>query len=327
MDYSLINKYLAGDASEAETREIFHWIEAARKNRADFIRYKKVWALTSKSNVDTPQAWSEVAVSLAKPRNRRIAVYRHWIVAAGFLLVFGLGALMQYIFDEKTHREFSYGAETLIEVPPGQMSDVVLSDGTKVQLNSGSKLYYSGKFSEGERTVRLEGEAFFDVTNDPEHPFFVKTTGLDFKVYGTSFNIQAYPEDNVINTTLVEGSLGLFGKSGSELVKLVPGETATYRGNDKKLHIDHTDPDLYTSWKEGLVTFRNEKLKDIARKIERWYNVEIVIKNDRLGEELFLGTILKNKPVDQILEVFALTSSLKYRMVPRADQPTLIYWE
>jgi ferric-dicitrate binding protein FerR (iron transport regulator) len=85
--------------------------------------------------------------------------------------------------------------------------------------------------------------------------------------------------------------------------------------------------DLYTSWKVGLVTFRNEKLKDIARKIERWYNVEIVIKNAQLGEEYYMGTIMKNKPVDQILEALALTSTLKYRIVHRVDERTLIYWD
>jgi ferric-dicitrate binding protein FerR (iron transport regulator) len=327
MDYPLINKYFAGEASEAETREIFQWIDATQENRTEFIQYKKLWALTSKSKENTDKAWRDVSVSLIRPKEKKIPIFRYWAVAAGFLLVFGLGTMMQYILPEKSQYGFSYLAETLIEVPPGQMSNVVLPDGTKVQLNSGTKLSYSGKFSAGDRTVALEGEAFFDVSNDPEHPFVIKTNALDFKVYGTSFNIQAYPDDKEVNTTLVEGSLGVIGKSGVELMKLVPGENATYREDDKKLFVSKVNLDLYTSWKDGLVTFRNEKLKDIARKIERWYHVEIVIKNDQLGEELFIGTILKNKPVDQILEVFALTSSLKYRMVPRADQPTIIYWE
>jgi hypothetical protein len=76
----------------------------------------------------------------------------------------------------------------------------------------------------------------------------------------------------------------------------------------------------------GLITFRNEKLKDIARKIERWYNVKIVINNGRVGEQAYFGTIMKNKPVDQILEVLKLTSSLKYKIMTRPDKPTLIYW-
>jgi ferric-dicitrate binding protein FerR (iron transport regulator) len=207
------------------------------------------------------------------------------------------------------------------------MSSVILPDGTTVQLNSGSKLVYASGFNSGERTVNLEGEAFFNVAKDKEHSFTIKTKSLDFKVYGTSFNIQAYPEDSEINTTLVEGSLGVVAKTGSEMARLVPGENANFKEDNKELVVTNVDLELYTSWKDGMVTFRNEKLKDIARKIERWYNVQIVINNPKLADELYMGTIMKNKPIDQLLEVFKLTSSLNYRIVPRADKSTLIYWE
>ncbi|MBW8331817.1 MAG: DUF4974 domain-containing protein [Prolixibacteraceae bacterium] len=326
MDHSIINKYLAGEASETEVQEVFRWIDSDPENRNEFIQYKKIWALTSKSTENQDKTWNAISTKLGSQK-KQLSITRYWMVAAGFVLVFGLGMLMQYILPQKSQEQFSYLAETRIEVPLGQMSNVVLPDGTTVQLNSGTKLIYSGKFNSGERIVSLEGEAFFDVTNDPAHPFVIKTKALDFKVYGTSFNIQAYPDDKLISTTLVEGSLGIIGKNGSELVKLVPGENATYRQDDRELLVGKVNLEIYTSWKDGLVTFRNEKLKDIARKIERWYNVEIVINNASLGEEIYLGTIMKNKPVDQILEVFSLTSSLKYRIVTRANERNLIYWD
>lgn len=324
MDYSIINKYLSGEASETEVQELFQWIDSDSENRKEFIRYKKVWALTSRSIENQNESWDAISSKLEKPKVQLI-INRYWMVAAGFLLVFGLGMMIRYQLLQKPQEQFSYLAETRIEVPPGQMSSVVLPDGTSVHLNSGTKLVYSGKFISGEREVKLEGEAYFDVTKDQMHPFVIKTKELDFKVYGTSFNIQAYPDEKEIITTLVEGSLGIIGLSGSELTRLVPNENATYRTGDRKLLVEKVNPDMFTSWKDGSVTFRDEKLKDIARKIERWYNVEIVIRNARMGEELYLGTILKNKPVDQILEVFALTSSLKYRIVPRANERTLIY--
>lgn len=326
MDLSLINAYLAGEASEAEVQEVFRWIDSDPENRNEFIQYKKIRALTSKSTENQDKAWHAISSELVRPA-KRMTISRYWMVAAGFALVFGLGILMTYFLPQKSQEEFSYAAETRFEVPPGQMSNVVLPDGTIVLLNSGTKLVYSGRYHSGERTVSLEGEAFFEVTKDPEHPFVIKTKALDFKVYGTSFNIQAYPEDQEINTTLVKGSLGIMGKNGGELVRLVPGENATYRHDDRELLVGQVNLELYTSWKDGLVTFKNEKLKDIARKIERWYNVEIVINNASLGEELYMGTILKNKPVDQILEVFSLTSSLKYRIVTRANERNLIYWD
>jgi len=326
MDYSIINKYLSGIASEAEIQEVFKWIDSDPENRKEFILYKKVWALTANIAENTDENWQAISSEFEIPK-KQLNILQYWMVAAGFLLVFGLGMMMQYLLLQKPQNQYSYSAETRIEVPLGQMSRVVLPDGTSVHLNSGTKLIYSSEYNLGKREVKLEGEAYFDVTTDKAHPFIVKTNALDLKVYGTSFNIQAYPEEKEINTTLVEGSLGINGKKGDELTRLVPGENASFNKGTQKIEVRKVNTNVYTSWKNGSVTFRNEKLKDIARKIERWYNVEIVIRNPHLGDEIYQGTILKNKPVDQILAVFALTSSLKYKIVPRSNERTIIYWD
>lgn len=326
MDYSIINKYLAGEASEEEVKELFRWIDSSPENREEFIQYKKVWALTSRMGAHQEISWNPELVNSGKSGQlRQLVTYTKY--AAAVIIVFGLGMVLQYIAGQKTSPTYTYLADTQIEVPKGQMSSVILPDGTTVQLNSGSKLVYASGFNSGERTVNLEGEAFFNVAKDKKHSFVIKTKSLDFKVYGTSFNVQAYPEDSEINTTLVEGSLGVVAKTGSEMARLVPGENANFKEDNKELVVTNVDLELYTSWKDGMVTFRNEKLKDIARKIERWYNVQIVINNPKLADELYMGTIMKNKPIDQLLEVFKLTSSLNYRIVPRADKSTLIYWE
>jgi ferric-dicitrate binding protein FerR (iron transport regulator) len=326
MDYSIINKYLTGEASEAEVKELFQWIDSAPENREEFIQYKKIWVLTTRTEAHRELRWNADLVSSRKSENiRQFVTYSKY--AAAVIIIFSLGMVLQYIADQKTSSTFTYLANTQIEVPKGQMSSVVLPDGTKVQLNSGSKLVYASGFNSGERTVNLEGEAFFNVAKDKEHSFIIRTKSLDFKVYGTSFNVQAYPGDSEVNTTLVEGSLGVVAKTGNEMARLVPGENANFKIENRKLKVTNVDLELYTSWKNGMVTFRNEKLKDIARKIERWYNVQIVINNPKLADELYMGTIMKNKPIDQLLEVFKLTSSLNYRIVPRADKSTLIYWE
>lgn len=326
MDYSIINKYLAGEASEAEVQEVFQWIESSSSNRKEFMQYKKIWVLTSKPLGSEEESWDPKLVEKTKS-NRIRSLLNFTKYAAAVLLIFSLGMLLQLIIIHNSSEKLNYLADTRIEVPIGQMSSVFLPDGTRVQLNSGSKLTYSTGFNSGERTVTLEGEAFFNVTKDKKHSFLIKTKSLDFKVYGTSFNIQAYPEDNEVNTTLVDGSLGVMGKAGDEILRLAPGENANFIGNNQKLVVSKVDVGLYTSWKDGSITFRNEKLKDIARMVERWYNVQIVIKNPKLADEPYMGTIMKNKPIDQLLEVFRLTSSLNYEIVPRANNPTLIYWE
>lgn len=327
MDYTIINKYLAGEASEAEVRDVFQWIDADPEHRKEFIQYKKVWALTASSPESPDKVWEPVHSHLAAPKTQVRNLTRYLSIAASVLVILGLGAVLEYFWSQSYSREPLYQADTRIEVPAGQMSKVVLPDGSVVHLNSGTKLVYSGGYISGQRTVTLDGEGFFKVAKDHEHPFVVQTKDLNFKVYGTSFNIQAYPEDKEINATLVEGSLGVIAGNGNELTRLIPGENAHFSEDKQKLTVGKVDLSLYTSWKDGLVTFRNEKLKDIAKKIERWYNVEIIITNPKLGDELYMGTIMKNKPIDQILEVFKLTSSMKYRIVPRADKTTLIYWE
>ena len=212
---------------------------------------------------------------------------------------------------------------TVFEVPAGQSAQVTLPDGSNIYLNSESKVSYPARFTEGKRIVTLKGEAFFDVENDTEHPFIVETNKFDLQVFGTAFNVEAY-KDLQMNVTLVEGSLGINSKRGKELVRLQPGENAAYREKGEKISIQNVDTELYTSWRKGIVTFRNVALREIVGKIERWYNVDIKILSEELKNQSYSGTLLKSKPVDQILEALSLTASFSYEIDYRDDSPTLI---
>jgi transmembrane sensor len=327
MDYQLVNKYLYGEASEAEVALVINWIEEAPENRNEFIDYKKLWALTAQGNENEDQAWKLIVGSLFRKPRLLISYLNLVKYAAIFLLVFGTGIAVQYLVGGTGKDQLVYQKGTSISAPMGQMTRLELPDGTKVMLNSGSSITYKGEFSLGERIIDLSGEAYFEVAKDQKHPFIVQTALLNFKVHGTSFNIEAYPQENSINTTLVEGSLGVISKDDRELRRLVPGENLHFNKNTSGIIVDNNNVEFYTSWKDGLITFRNEKLKDIARKIERWYNVKVIISNPKLGEEAYFGTIMKNKPIDQLLEVLKLTSSLKYKIISRPDKPTIIYWD
>ncbi|WP_163712761.1 FecR family protein [Mangrovibacterium lignilyticum] len=327
MEYAQIIKYIAGEASEEEVRAIFQWIESSSDNKEEFVKLKKAYALTSKSADNAQHVWNDVMIRRIHRKENLRRLYTYTRYAAIIVLFFALGMVFQNQLRFGKSAETVYASNMSIDVPLGQMSDLTLPDGTTVQLNSGSHFAYTGNFAAGDRTVELQGEAFFEVAKDANHPFTVKTKSLDFKVYGTSFNIQAYEDEKEVNTTLVEGSLGVLSKTGKEFTRLVPGENVKYNDDSKELVVKNVNTDLYTSWQKGLITFRNEKLQDIAKKMERWYNVEIKIEDQELADELYFGTIMKNKPIDQILEVFRMTSSLQYRILPRPGEPTLIYWE
>lgn len=328
MDYTLINKYLAGTATETEVEEIFTWIESSSSNRDEFVKYKQAWALTARSNKNIKSSWTKVQNQTTR-KNKIPSLYLNVIRYAALIIVtLGLGMVLQYILTTNNHQQGkTYLASTTINASFGQMTNLVLPDGTSVILNSGSTITYSTNFSLANRNVILEGEAFFDVAKDSIHPFTIETETIDFRVYGTSFNIEAYSDDKQVNTTLIEGSLGVISKKGNELVRLSPGENAKYEKLEYELFVNKVDTSLYTSWKIGVISFRNERLEDIARKIERLYNVKIVIRNKNLLNETYWGTILRNKPIDQILEVIKITASFEYEIVTEENQKTLIYWD
>ena len=328
MDYSLINRYLRGEATEKEIEEIFNWIESSPGNKSEFIKYKQAWALTAKSNKNINASWIKIQQQTTGKKQVRFLLQKAMRYAAIFIVALGLGIILQKLISEKNiHQSLPYLQTTSIHAPYGQTANVSLPDGTSIILNSGSTLFYHSNFAEGERTVKLEGEAFFNVTEDSQHPFTVQTELLDLRVYGTSFNVEAYPQDKQVNTTLIEGSLGVISKKGNELVRLVPSENARYDKLASELHVSKVDTSLYTSWKMGIISFKNETLEDIALKIERVYNVEIIISNKKLANELYKGTILRNKPIDQVLEVLGLAASFEYRIIEKTGQPTLIYWD
>ncbi|MGE4587464.1 MAG: FecR family protein, partial [Mangrovibacterium sp.] len=274
MDDKLIQRYFSGEASEAEVRNIFQWIDTDIHNRKEFLRHKKLWVLTVSAPGNSKKAWNSVFLRThgsGRNSDRSISRGRKWFrYAAVSILFFSLGIMVHYL-NFSRQPDDSGQSEMMIEVPAGQMANLVLCDGTRVMLNSGSTLVYPVNFDSGERIVKLDGEAFFDVQSDREHPFVVKTYRLNFKVYGTSFNIQAYSTDREINTTLIEGSLGVVNPEGDELTKISPGEHVKYLTDTGNIQISTADTDLYTSWRDGIITFKNERLKNIARKIERWY--------------------------------------------------------
>jgi ferric-dicitrate binding protein FerR (iron transport regulator) len=327
MDQNIISNYLEGKASEEEVKLLFEWINSSPENKEAFMLYKKSWALSAQSKDDVSKAWTSFNTKNLKNTKRVRFIKTISKYAAAAVLLFSLGILTQRYLQDTEISEL-YTNNIKMEVPAGQMSIVSLPDGTTVYLNSDSKLSYPSSFAYGNRVVKLDGEGYFDVKTDKEHPFVVNTGGaINLKVYGTSFNVRAYHTDKEINATLVEGSIGITDNQDHELTRLIPGENAKYSNHTREIVVSNVDTDFFTSWKDGMVTFKNEPLERIALKIERWYNVEIIIKNEMLGEELYNGTIMKNKPIDQILEVFRLTSSLKYEIIPRTDQPTLIYWK
>lgn len=206
----------------------------------------------------------------------------------------------------------------ILTVPYGKRFDLLLSDGTVVYLNAGTKMRYPVTFLEGaRRQVFLTGEAYFDVAKDPDHPFIVNAEELNVQVVGTEFNVSAYQEDETTAVVLVEGSVGLY-QDGSELegktsMFLEPGFQGTFGRANNNLSAKKVNTSIYTAWMSGELVFRNIPFDTILLKMERHYNVTITNQNRELGRERFNASFL-DQPIENILRYFNETHEIQYHI-------------
>jgi len=199
-------------------------------------------------------------------------------------------------------------------VPFGKRSNITLVEGTRVWLNSGSKLIFPSVFKGKTRDVYLEGEALFEVAKNKDKPFFVKTDLFKIKVYGTRFNVQAYQNDKDYSIVLVEGKISLNSKVGllSKEVFLVPNQIATISKAYEIFEINNVESTaLYTAWVDGYLAFRDESVTNILKRVSRYYNVPIeAVLPDHI-EKIYGKLDLKDE-LKRVLDGIAFISKTKY---------------
>ncbi len=189
-----------------------------------------------------------------------------------------------------------------LETPRGGMYTIVLADGTRVWLNAESRLRYPVKFTGKRRTVYLSGEAYFDVQPDAGHPFTIISGSTEITVLGTSFNLRAYPEGDVI-TTLVSGSVQMSEEVGGQSVRLAPGEQGIFSESDGKMRKQTVDPYLYTAWKSGRIVFRDMRLEELFANLARWYDLEVFYLQPAVKDIRFTGDIDRMESFHEILRI------------------------
>ncbi|MFT4610738.1 MAG: transmembrane sensor [Glaciecola sp.] len=202
---------------------------------------------------------------------------------------------------------------TLI-VPYGKRSKIVLSDGSKVWLNSGSKLVFPALFSEEKREVYLEGEAIFEVTHNKKQPFIVQSKDQNIEVLGTLFNVSNYVDDDAVFTVLKSGSIQINYETNTVLasesqLKITPNTLATYHKGDKAMSTNTVEVEAYFSWRDGVFIFKNDALKTIMKKLSRYYNVDIVINDDNLSNQTFSGYLDVNQDLNHVLQIINETQT------------------
>ncbi len=200
-------------------------------------------------------------------------------------------------------------AMNLLNVPKGGQFQITLSDGTKVWLNSNSSLKYPSAFSTSERRVELTGEAYFEVSKNKQKPFIVETSLQKVEVLGTKFNINAYDDESSTQTSLAEGSVRVSCKNNTTLLK--PGQQSTL--TDQNIAVRSINLDQVLDWKNGDFNFSNNNLKEIMRKISRWYNIEVIFEGP-ISQETYVAQISRKKRLNDVLRALQLSGSIKYNI-------------
>lgn len=200
----------------------------------------------------------------------------------------------------------------VITIPRGGTYNLVLSDGTRIWLNSGSSLTFPSSFTESERRVQLIGEAYFEVAQNGK-PFKVITATQTVNVLGTHFNIEAYQDEQAVKTTLLEGSVQVTKKN--EKILLAPGQMSVNRETEH-LHVRKANITEVMAWKDGLFIFDNESIAEVMRKAARWYDVEVRYE-DKVEQKRLFGTVSRYKTIDELLDNIALAGKIKYRIEGR----------
>lgn len=223
--------------------------------------------------------------------------------AALIIMLVVSSSLLTYQYMQiKMQQELSPDSMNTLYTPAGQRAQLVLQDGTEVWLNAKSKLIYPSQFTDKERKVVVEGEAFFNVAKDYEKPFIVSSQDVDMKVLGTQFNVYCYPEAGYIQTSLLEGSVRVFFQDKeSEGITLKPDQQVTVTGG--KMVVEPISLNDHFLWREGIYAFENEPLINILKKMELYYDVKIMVKDTSLFNDTYTGKFRQRDSLDDVFRV------------------------
>ncbi|MDL2303801.1 DUF4974 domain-containing protein [Bacteroides sp. OttesenSCG-928-D19] len=243
-------------------------------------------------------------------KERRFVPRYKWIaVAASLIALIGIAGLAIY---QSGFNRLDNNFITLSN-PPGTRTQVCLPDGSSVMLQGGSTLQYPEEFKGRNRHVKLTGEAFFDVVKDEKKPFKVKSGRVNVQVYGTTFNVEAYDEDELVNVTLQTGRIGLSVDEFEGEIMMIPNQQIVYNKTTHAIKKRTVNASEVSGWTTGHLFFDSVSLKEIATKIERYYNVTIVFASPELEGIVYTGEFDDNEPLENNLDFLFMDGRLKYQ--------------
>lgn len=319
---NLIQRYSEGDISLKDQIELSEQLADSENSNAEEI-LRQDWQ-AELASVNIPDHNLNPLLDRVHHQIRleetKIKKQPNWLTTfqriAAVLIVPMLFSFLAYYYlqSKKASGEGSYAE---IQCPLGVRTKFELPDGSTGFLNSGSRLRYPVRFT-NQRRVELTGEAYFDVAHNAEVPFHVKTRNLDIKVLGTTFNVIANDDEPTEEIILQTGKLDVSSPDGKKLDVMKPNEQITLDIQKNILVKNQVEASQYTSWKDGKLVFRNENMQQVARRLSRWYNAE-VLADDRMLDDFTFHATFKDEPLDEVLKLLSITTPLSYKEEKRVS--------
>lgn len=316
IDYiQLFNKFLQRQASPEEVQILVQWL----KNESSFQDWvDEEWEAASLymetelqqkllGQIKKKIIYEEKAQTLIKEnKHRKLYSWTAHIASVIILLLLTGFSVYYYTMEQQKMQDM------IISVEKGQKANIILPDGSKVWVNSDSKLVYGSRFTAKERILELEGEAYFEVALDKNRPFIVETRDFSVKALGTSFDVKSYKEDNWASTVLMTGKVEVW--SENEKLYLEPNQRILFDKLTGKMEKSKVvDAAGFSSWMYNILDFEEETFENIVRTLQRLYNTRIVFESESLKKYRFTGSP-GNTSLESILQILSLTSPLSYEV-------------
>ena len=311
MDEQLLIRFLTHTCTPEDLRLVDRWIASNKANADWLFEMERVWSLKDElrfsDKKEIEEAYNRFTLSQGKSKNAVQHFYLYSILKyVAAVLIIGLLGLNLYKMVQP-----ATVSENTVEVPKGQRASLMLSDGTRIWLNSQSKLIYPTQFSDKERNVRLEGEAFFEVAHKEHLPFVVHSPLLAIKVLGTKFNVKAYLTEKSVET-LAEVNVEVETNDCKNKLTLKPNEQISYSESSGLTLEKNINTNTVKLWMNGEGAFIQCRLDNIVRDLERKFDVKIIITDHSLSSEVFTCRFKDTATIEQVLHLLKETRRLDY---------------
>ncbi|MCX6222882.1 MAG: DUF4974 domain-containing protein [Bacteroidia bacterium] len=319
----LLPGYLSGELSDEDRASMDQWRAASPENEVHFQNSLKAWESISLLNemeqFNSFEALKKINTRILNPETTRWWIY---IQRAAAILLLPLLIYSGYVSVRNTllkKQQIEHVVMQTISSRQGMVTHFELADGTKVWLNSGSKLQFPTLFTEDLREVKLSGEAFFEVTKNEKQPFQVNVKDLNIEVLGTSFNVVSYDDEQMSEVVLVEGKVKLSAEK--DQVKKVlgtmnPGQRVVYKEENQKVEVEEVTVDKYIAWRDGNLIFRDDKMEEVVKRLSRWFNAEIFINDPEIKSYIYKATF-RNENLLQVLNLLKISAPIDFRITER----------